>query len=280
MSLLKWNPATGVAVGLLLVGVAASAHADTLQGYVIPTAQHAQEGPALIGPANYLLRVGGEFTTQGDFTSGTVTYPGAGSPKNLTAGPYSLEYDSPYYSSLADMLVDYPYGTYSVSANGPAGSQTSDVSYEVDDNFTSDIPQVTNFDSLQDLDPAADFTFYFPAFTPNPSTDDGEAWTFFTLYDFATGAVVYYQPFLPTTTTSWTVPANTLLANTKYIFDVNYDNRILDASGSGAQVEYDRRTEGVFMTGTPVTGVPEPGSLGLLALGLLGLGCCRRWRPG
>jgi hypothetical protein len=56
------------------------------------------------------------------------------------------------------------------------------------DNFTSTVPYLTNYNALNGLNPAAAFTFSFPAFTPNPGVTEG--FTFFTIYDARTGPLV------------------------------------------------------------------------------------------
>lgn len=277
----RWagTPARLALVACACAGLAlasGTALADTITGEINANTTYVQTASsAPTSPSYYWFNVAADFSTLGDFTSGTATYPGPGSPQALSPNNYApfpaVDYTSGFYGSLADLHADYPFGTYSITATGPAGTQTANVPYTAD-HFTSDIPYVTNFGDLGGLDPSQAFTFYFPAFTPDPAAS--EAYTFLTIYDAATSVAAYSWNFLSPTTTSVTLPAGALLSNTGYFFDLIYENRIVGtdaANGTFTAQLFDVRTDGDFTTGSTVA-VPEPAALGVFAFGAMLIG--------
>ena len=86
-----------------------------------------------------------------------------------------------------------------------------------------------------------------------------------TSFESGTNRPFLLAAFLPSSTTSVTIPAGTLLPGTSYIWDVDFDSRIqsTDINGSGIPTQqlFDVRTFGTFTTLT----TPEPASLALLA---------------
>src|SRR5579875_3028059 len=93
--------------------------ADTITGFIYNNTSFSQTSNAPpVSPAGYFFAIGASFENPGDFTSGSASYPGPGSPQNLPAyGPTELNFNSPFYGSLADLHSDYPFGTYSITAN-------------------------------------------------------------------------------------------------------------------------------------------------------------------
>ena len=107
-----------------------------------------------------------------------------------------------------------------------------------------------------------------------------EFFTFFKIRNATTGVSVYIQNFLPFTTTSSIVPADTLMQDTQYDFEVDYSNRIdrFDNIDSVDTTQgFDVRVEATVTTGSS-TSMPEPGSLWLLGTALVGFGVFRRQR--
>lgn len=264
-------------IGIALAVTMAPALADTITGNVgNNTAYNQTSNSAPTTASGYFFGMYADFSTPGDFTSGTATYPGPDSPQGLSpAGDTRLLYQTGYYSSLALLHADYPFGTYTINATGPAGNQTANIDYSAD-YFTSDVPYITNFSSLAGSNPAQTFTFYFPAYTPNPATDT--AFIFLTISDASGG--VYSADFLPPNSTSVTLPANTLLAYTDYTFELNYSNRITGYDSLNETLTnqlFENRTDGAFRTGGAFN-VPEPPTLGLFGLGVLLLGGFLRLR--
>lgn len=252
------------------------ARADTITGEVNVNATYRQTSDSVpVSASYYWINLAAYFSTPGDFTSGSVTYPGPGSPQALTPNGSTsfpaLDYTSTTYPTLASLHADYPLGTYAVTASGPAGTQVSDVPY-TSDLFTSSVPWVTNFGDLAGLDPTHDFTFYFPSFTPDPAAT--EAYTYLTIYDAATFNPAYAWNFLSPSTTSETLPAGTLLPGTDYFFELIYENRIVGTDtthGTFWEELFDARTDGFFTTRSAVA-VPEPAVLGVFGFGVLLIG--------
>lgn len=264
-----------LAVGLATISTVAAA--DTITGEINANTLYVQTSDsAPTAPAYYWFYMGAYFSTPGDFTSGTATYPGPGSPQSLSPNGSpsfpAVDYTSGTYASLADMHAAYPFGTYAITASGPAGTQTADVPYTAD-HFTSAVPSISNFGNLAGLDPSLPFTFQFAAFTPDPAAT--ESYTFLTIYDAATSAVAYSWAFQPPSTTSLTLPGDTLLPDTGYFFDLIYENRIVGAdtvNGTFTEQLFDVRTDGDFTTGSGAVAVPAPGGLELFGFGMLLVG--------
>jgi hypothetical protein len=179
-----------------------------------------------------------------------VTYPGPGSPVSLPLiNPTTFNFNSPAITSLATVQAAYPFGTYSITTTNTMtiASTTGVVNYTAD-YFASTVPYLTNYGALNGLSPAAACTFNFPAFTPNPSVTEG--FTFLTIYDATTGLVVTGDEFQPPSTTSFTIPANTLAPSHTYDFELDFSERLngpLIGNALTAQ-GFDLRTDGSFTT--------------------------------
>jgi hypothetical protein len=118
------------------------------------------------------------------------------------------------------------------------------------------------------------FTFLLSPFVTGSQASS--SFIFLTIFDFTTGMFVFNAGFLPPTTTSVVLAANTLAANHRFGYEVDFSNRDL-VSGTGAafapQLGFDVRTTGTFQS------VPEPSSLCLVGIGgLIGARCWARRR--
>jgi hypothetical protein len=263
--------------GLGLSGATSAAAADPTEGNIFYNALYDQtsnsQPTAAVG---YFFDIGTFFATPGDYTSATVTFPAPNSPLSLPiVSTTDLNYGSSLSSTLAGLFADFPFGTYTITATGPAGTSTTTIHYTAD-YFGSAIPYLTDFSSLAGLNPLHSFTVDFNSFTPNPRVS--EAFTFFTVYNFNTGVPVYSQGFLSPSATSVVIPGGVLSPGTKYGFELDFSDRLNGAydpiGNSYSEQGFDLRTDGSFTTGAFTTraSVPEPSTWAMLLLGFAGLG--------
>lgn len=195
-------------------------------------------------PWFYFFSIGATFSTAGDYSSASASYPGLGSPQTLAlVGPTKFDFGSPSFDSPSGMQDAYPFGTYTVMAVGNQASSTSSVSYQAN-YFTSNIPFVTNYSSLNGFNPANDFTVHYNLFTPDAHVTTG--FTFLTIWNANTHQVAFQDDFQSSTSTTALIPANTLSPNTNYIFELDFSDRLFVGSSTQG---FDMRTDGSFMTG-------------------------------
>jgi hypothetical protein len=190
--------------------------------------------------------------TADDFTGGTLKYPGPKSPGTLTPmNPTLLQYGSGYSATRATLDAAYPFGTYTTTITNPGTGASEIVSIShATDAFSANLPALTpaTFTSMQGMNAKTAFTFNFNSFAKgNIATASN---VYLTITNVATSQVVVYDGPLPSTTTAVTVPANTLLPNTKYRVSLNFDNRIVDKSGTTRTTAgFDVTTNATFTTG-------------------------------
>ena len=237
---------------------------------------------APINPSFYFFSIGGNYASGDTFGGATAIFSGTASPvtsfENNVPQPNFFNNDSVAFPSLSVLHTAYNFGTYTTTATINGNPNTGVINNYTRDLFTSSIPFLTNYDSLQGLNPTNAVTATYNAFTPANGTND--SFTFFTIRNAITGVAVYSQNFLPSTTTSSTVPADTLMPDTQYDFEVDYSNRINGVDGIhsvGTTQGFDVRVEVTVTTGSG-TSVPEPGSLLLLGTALVGFGASCRQR--
>jgi hypothetical protein len=143
-------------------------------------------------------------------------------------------------------------------------SQTQTLSYPFDA-FTTDIPALnpSTFTGLQGMNAAAGFNVGFNSFTPDPNANQGIT---FSIHD-PSNNIVFDAGFLPNTATGVFVPANTLLPNTSYTYELDFSDRIHgfdQITKVFSEEGFDVRTDGAFKTGPTVAAVPEPARLAFL----------------
>lgn len=211
------------------------------------------------------------------YSSVTMTYPGPGSPVSLSevSPPSTLyRFQTPSLPTKAAMDAAFPVGTYTFTTNTP---DTANLVYAADD-YPLSLPYLTgtDFSSLQGMNPANPFTFDLSPFITGATANS--SFIFLTIFDFTSGTFVFSDDFLPSTTPSVTLPANTLAFGHSFGYEVIFDNRDT-VSGTGAAnfppfIGFDIRTDGSFTS--EQRPVPEPTTLALLGLGLAGLGFSRR----
>ncbi len=258
--------------GLLLGGVG-QARADISFVGMFRNNAHLQTGDGnAITPTGSFFSAELTSTGANDFSAVQMTYPGPGSPLSLPqVSPTLFFFQTGLLADQAAMDAAFPFGTYQFDATNGMGPSTTSFAYTADHYaLTQPFLTGTDFSDLQGMNPGAPFTFHFSPFDPGMGLDF--SFIFFTIFDFTTNSVAYNQGFLPPTTTSVTVPANTLQPGHSHAYELNYSNRLLVPSPGAvfsAQIGYDLRTTGNFTTAAAP--IPEPSTLALLGIGGLGL---------
>lgn len=218
-------------------------------------------------PSVYFFSLGGTLSSTTADTTVTATFPGTSSPFTIPITGTNFNKNSSSFASLGDLQAAFNFGTYTFSA---AAIPSATLNYSAN-HFDSTIPALSaaSYTSLQGLNPANSLTINFDSFTA-PDATVNETDTFFTIVNTTTGTVAFSQAFLPNSTTSVVLPANTLAANTGYQFDLDFSNRI---NGSDAQSAFtldssEVRTDGFFTTGAAVS-TPEPSTIAFSVAGML-----------
>jgi hypothetical protein len=157
------------------------------------------------------------------------------------------------FNSLSDLQTAYPFGTYTVTGIGNPGIPGTTVSFTYLANFFPNTPFVTNYTSLNGLNPATSSTVNFSPFGPNPPATTPS--DLFEIEDVATQQIV----FSAFDVTATTIPANTLSPNTTYAFGLKYENLFqqLDSAQQFNFQFFNAQTGGNFTTG-PAVSVPGP----------------------
>jgi hypothetical protein len=141
----------------------------------------------------------------------------------------------------------------------------------------SNTPELTagSFTGLHGLNAADPYTVNFNNMVV--SSNANASFIFFTVFN-SSNTSVFSQSFLPSDTTSVTIPGGTLLPGQTYTFDLNFDDRLTGAdpnSGVSTTQFYDTHTDGSFST---AGAVPEPSTWAMLFVGFVGLGVMIRRR--
>ncbi|TFV37967.1 PQQ-binding-like beta-propeller repeat protein [Bradyrhizobium niftali] len=195
-------------------------------------------------PWFYFFSIGATFLTAGDYSAASASYPGPGSPQTMgLIAPTTFDFGSPAFTSFSNLEAAYPFGTYTVTAVGNQISSTSSVSYQAN-YFTSAVPFVTNYSSLNGFNPANDFTVHYNSFAPDAHVTTG--FTFLTIWNATTHQVVFQDDFQSSSSTTALIPANTLSPNTNYTFELDFSDRLVVGSSTQG---FDMRTDGSFTTG-------------------------------
>jgi hypothetical protein len=224
---------------------------------------------------NSLSTVGSFFTTDlyavnpNAYTSATLVpppgIPPQGNPTLLPGSDaYTYTYQTPYFANQAAMDAAYPTGQYVYSVSNASTSLT----YSAPDYYPTSLPYLTgtNYSALQGMDARSAFTFQFSPFTTGSLPGGSNSYIFLTIFDQTTNAFVYNQDFFPSSTTSLTLPADTLKNGDTYEAQLIYSNYTYVATPNTAfqsEIGFDVRSDAIF---TPkAAAVPEPAAIVLFA---------------
>lgn len=213
-------------------------------------------------------------TTANEYASALVTFPGPASPVTLlpTSTPTILSYQTGSYPTRAAMDADFPTGTYVFTATPPAtrGVPVNTTRFDYTTDAYPTVPYLTGTDyaALQGMNATAPFTAHVSTFTPDAATSEGLM--FFTVFDETTTTRVFEVDFLPPSTTSVTIPANTLTAGHDYQYEIVFSDRVFAPSPGAqfdAQLGFDARTSGLFTATAPEPTTLLAGAALLMAMG-------------
>jgi PEP-CTERM motif len=266
-----------VAMSAILLSGAQLAHAQISDFSLFWSDTFSQTNGTTVTPTGAYFSARGFFTNPGDFDGGTLTYPGPGSPAGLspvsTPAPGYLNYQTGLYPSQAAMDADFPAGTYDMEATDSTGTN---LPQDIEQNYTGtayplSVPALTanTFNGLQGLDPSHDFTVAFNQFLTNSLANN--EFIFFDIFPLA-GNSVFDESFADPTVQSFDVPADTLLPDTAYTYQLIFSSRIDVTDDTLLEQGFDYRTVGGFETGD----VPEPASIGLVGLAAMALSMRRK----
>jgi hypothetical protein len=206
-------------------------------------------------------------TDESDFTGGTLTYAGPGSPQTLSYVPADAAWEfSVGDASFPDLQTAFPNVGYQFDLTGGTMGPFS-VAINYAGNAYSNTPQLeaASFNALQGLNAADSITLDFNAMDVSPNAD-GDNSIVFSITD-ASDVTVFSTPALPTDATSVTIPGGVLAAGQTYSFDLLFDDRI---AVDNTEQFYDTHTDGTFFTASGAA--PEPSTWAMMAIGFAGLG--------
>jgi hypothetical protein len=238
-------------------------------------------GVAPTTPADFFADIELNSVSPGNFNAVSVAYPGPASPTSLTlSGPSFWGY-GPSFATQAAMNAAVPTGDYVYTATNSVTSDSEMATLDyTGDAFASAIPALTatTWNALNGLNPTTALTVGFDTFTPAAGTTPGNGFVFFTISNAITGTV-FTDGFLNPSSGSLVLPANTLLPNTTYNFELDFSDRQTGsdpASGAFTVVGSDLRDDGSFTTGSIGPSTPEPGTWLLFGSCLAALAALRR----
>jgi len=155
------------------------------------------------------------------------------------------------FSDPASMLEAFPSGDYLVGiSDGTLGSQVGEISRAEPSYWCEEIPAFTGscFDAMQSVDSSIDFNAEFNTFAaPAPAN---LSVTFLSILD--SSFTVVFNEFFPSTDSTRTIPAGTLLPGQTYRAVLFFSSRVelpsIDFGGSTSIAAFDRVTTALLYT--------------------------------
>jgi uncharacterized protein (TIGR03382 family) len=223
-----------------------------------------------------------------DFDAATLTYPGPGSPVNMTNVPGTVtfldnttaagyfNYSSNSYGDQGSLDADFPKGSYEYDLSVGGNPAASAVLNYTSDLYTANSPIVSSasFAALQGADATQAIDVSFNQLQDNAGFAQGDQdFVFLDVFTSGFASDAYsMSSATPATTTNFVIPSNTLLPGTSYTLVLTFDNRI---SGGGGSQLFDTKTDVNFTT---ESATPEPAGFALAVLGLGAVEWLRRRR--
>jgi hypothetical protein len=263
----------------LTAAIAGGAQAQVKNADVGVNPTFEQTGATTVNSSGGFFSARAFVNSSTDFSDGTLTYAGPGSPQTLGFVPADTawEFASPQDPSFPDLQTQFPNVDYTFNLTGGNFGPAS-VTINYAGGAYSNTPELTgpSFTGLRGLKTADPFTVSFDSMDVSPNAN--LSFIFFSVFN-SSGASVFAQSFLPSDTTSVPIPGGTLLPGESYTFDLNFDDRITGRdpnSGVPTTQFYDTHTGGSFFTAA--RSVPEPSTWATLFLGFAGVGLLMRRR--
>ncbi|HRJ27039.1 MAG TPA: PEP-CTERM sorting domain-containing protein [Fimbriimonadaceae bacterium] len=195
-----------------------------------------------------------------NYTSGSVLKPNSDTQSMFYNGNF-WEFQSSLLGA-SDFAAQYPQGSYEFIAGGASGG--SRILDDTNPLWPTFEPRILNFDDWSAPQVAPAREVQFDSWTLPSGANDGA--TFVLLVNLTMGTLPFLTG-LPTTATSVTIPAGTLVPGNNYLLEVIYSSREwtlnngIDGIGSSFRI-YDKRTFRTFRA------VPEPMTMLTLGAGV------------
>ncbi len=258
-------------IGLAVAGLIATvglARAQVTEADVGVNPTFKQTDPTTVTSTGGFFSARAFVTSAGDFSGGTLTYGGSGSPQTLSYVPADVAWEYGLGdASFPDLQTAFPNGGYEFDlTGGTMGPATVSLNYDGD--AYSNTPQLAaaSFTALQGLNAAAAITLDFNPMEVSPNATPGANAIFFSITN-SSNMTVFSSPALATDATSVTIPGGILAAGQTYSFDLLFDDRIVVEN---TEQFYDTHTFGSFSTAAGA--VPEPSTWAMMLIGFGGLG--------